>query len=118
MNHTLCHFEIPADDVEKIKSFYEKLFGWKFQKAEGMDYFMIDTGAEPGGGLMKKPVPQAKPCNYINVESVIEYSKKFEELGGKIVMPKSPVPTMGWFAVGIDPEGNCVGLFEEDKNAR
>ena len=118
MNHTICHFEIPADDVLKLKEFYEKLFGWKIEKSEGMDYYMINTGGEPPGGLMKKPVPQARPTNYIQVESVAEYSKKLEELGGKIVLSKSPVPTMGYFAVGIDPEGNCVGLFEDDKSAR
>ena len=29
MDHTIVHFEIPADDVAKIKNFYGDLFGWK-----------------------------------------------------------------------------------------
>lgn len=118
MNHVLCHFEIPADDPEKMKEFYTQLFGWKIEKSPGFgDYYMIQTGGTPGGGLMKRPMPQAVPCNYIAVESVDEYAAKVVKLGGKIVVPKTPIPTMGFFAVGIDPEGNCVGLFEETKAA-
>ena len=31
---------------------------------------------------------------------------------GKIVMPKTEIPEMGWFAVALDPEGNGFGIFE------
>jgi predicted enzyme related to lactoylglutathione lyase len=34
--------------------------------------------------------------NYIAVESVDEYVKKIEELGGMVVVPKMEVPTVGW----------------------
>jgi len=35
MDHTLIHFEIPAIDVEKLKAFYEQVFGWKIVQAGG-----------------------------------------------------------------------------------
>jgi predicted enzyme related to lactoylglutathione lyase len=28
MDHTIIHFEIPANDLEKLKEFYEEIFGW------------------------------------------------------------------------------------------
>lgn len=31
MVHTIVHFEIPADDVERAKKFYQQLFGWEIQ---------------------------------------------------------------------------------------
>lgn len=41
---TIVHFDIPADDLERAKSFYSKLFGWKFEKPiETMEYYLIDT---------------------------------------------------------------------------
>jgi hypothetical protein len=46
------------------------------------------------------------------VESVDEYSKKLLTLGGKIVVPKTPIPNMGAFAVAVDPENNAFGIFE------
>ncbi len=116
MNHTICHFEIPAEDVKKLTSFYSKLFGWKINKA-AEDYYLIDTGGV-GGGIIEKKHPNHQPANYILVESVEEYSKKAEELGGKVVMSKTPVPGMGWFAVLIDPEGNQLALWQDDKSAK
>lgn len=39
VDHTVIHFEIPADNVEKLKAFYSELFGWKIEKAPGsIDY--------------------------------------------------------------------------------
>ena len=41
-----------------------------------------------------------------------DLSKMIQDLGGKIIIPKTPIPNMGAFAVGLDPEGNHVGIFE------
>jgi predicted enzyme related to lactoylglutathione lyase len=40
--------------------------------------------------------------NYISVSSIDEYSKKFNELGGKVIMPKTEITGYGFFAVCID----------------
>ena len=47
------------------------------------------------------------------VESVDEYSKKIEALGGKVIVPKMEVPNMGFWAMAIDPEGNHFAVWEE-----
>ncbi len=128
MDHTIVHFEIPANDVEKLRKFYGELFGWKIEKYPGpTTYYMLETVPvdektmmliRPGvnGGLYVKKdasMPdQAKPTNYISVESVDEYSKKVEQLGGKIVVPKMEIPGLGWWALALDPEGNHFGLLE------
>jgi predicted enzyme related to lactoylglutathione lyase len=122
VDHTIIHFEIPADNVEKIKSFYTDLFGWKIQKLPGMEYYSIETVSvdekgnieRPGvnGGLYKREQPQQQALNYVYVESVEEYSKKVTSLGGQIVVQKTEIPDMGWFAVAKDPEGNTFGIFE------
>jgi uncharacterized protein len=97
--------------------------GGKSKKLPGpMDYWGIATvpidekgmPLRPGanGGMMKKEMPEQKPMNYISVESVDEYSKKTVQLGGQIIVPKTEIPGMGWFAIALDPEGNSIGLFE------
>jgi predicted enzyme related to lactoylglutathione lyase len=114
--HTIVHFDIPAENVEKMKKFYSKLFGWKIERVEGpIEYYLIETAPEgkgAGGGMAKKEDPNQRPMNYISVESVDEYSKKVEELGGKIIVQKQTVPGMGHLAVALDPEGNAFGLWE------
>jgi uncharacterized protein len=32
MDHTIVHFEIPADNPERATKFYCELFGWEIQK--------------------------------------------------------------------------------------
>lgn len=41
-----------------------------------------------------------------------EHSKKVEKLGGKIKVPKTEAPGMGWFVVCTDTENNMFGLWE------
>ena len=122
MDHTIIHFEIPANDVEKIRRFYIDLFGWKIDKLPNMEYSIIETvpmdekgnSIRPGvnGGMYKRDAPQQQSVNYINVESVDEYSKKVAALGGQVLVPKTEISGMGWFALAKDPEGNVFGLFE------
>jgi len=39
-------------------------------------------------------------------------------IGGKIVMPKTAVPGIGYAAVCLDTENNTFGLWECDENAK
>ena len=115
--HTIAHFDIPAENIDKMKKFYSELFGWKIERVGGpIEYYLIETAPEGkgvGGGMSKKEHPSQHPMNYIFVESVDEYSKKVEKLGGKIILPKQTLPGMGYLAVAIDPEGNTFGLWED-----
>jgi predicted enzyme related to lactoylglutathione lyase len=123
MDHTIVHFEIPADDVEKLRKFYSELFGWKIEKMPGpVEYWGIATvpvdekgmPERPGvnGGMMKRQNPEHKPVNYIAVESVDEYVKKIEALGGRVIVPKMEVPGIGWWALALDPEGNQFAILQ------
>jgi predicted enzyme related to lactoylglutathione lyase len=120
VKHTFTHFEVPADDVERAKAFYRKLFGWQIAPVEGYDdYWSIQTGDEQdlSGGLMKRQVPEQVPVSYVQVESVADYAAKVEELGGQVIIPRSPVPGMGWYAQFVDTEGNIFALWETDESA-
>jgi predicted enzyme related to lactoylglutathione lyase len=33
------------------------------------------------------------------------------------VLPKTPVPTMGWFAQALDTEGNAFAIWQTDPQA-
>lgn len=115
-------FEIPADDLKRAKLFYRKLFGWKINPFPGMkDFWHIDTGGgddTPDGGLMARKNPGQVPTNYVNVESVEKSLAKIVKLGGKICMPKTAVPQMGYFAICQDTENNKFGVWQKDRNAK
>jgi len=115
---SIVHFEIPAEDLRRAKNFYSKLFGWKIESMQGMDYMMIDTYGAPGGGMMKRMHPDQQITDYIGVPSVDEYSAKVEKLGGKIMVPKKAVPGMGYFVICMDTENNAFGIWEWDPTAK
>ena len=128
---TIVHFEIPADDVERSKKFYSDLFGWKIEKWPGStvddkEYWMITTTDEKGnkalgGGMMKRQMSQHQNTNFIDVESVDEYSSKVQQLGGKVVVPKMSVPGMGYLAYVlfiIMEENNSFGIWETNESAK
>jgi uncharacterized protein len=137
---TIVHFEIPVDDVDRAKKFYSDLFGWKMEKWSGvedgmessssslsssnMEYWIISTTddkgnkAEIGGGMMKRQGQHQHITNFIDVNSVDEYSSKIEKLGGKVVVSKMAVPGMGYFAVCHDTENNSFGIWESNDSAK
>jgi uncharacterized protein len=114
---TIVHFEIPAQDVESLSEFYSNVFGWKFKKMPmgEMDYWMIVTGPQNksvGGGMYKKQMEMEMPRNYIAVDKIDKAIEAFTAAGGKQVVEKMEVPGFGWSYLGVDPEGNAIGLFE------
>jgi uncharacterized protein len=131
MDHTVVHFEIPADQPDRAAKFYRELFGWDIKSAgpagaEGIEYWMVKTVAGKGwpeapgvnGGLMRRMFPGQAIVNYIGVEDVDGFTRKAERLGAKVLMTKMPVPGMGWFAQLKDTEGNVFAIWQPDSAAK
>jgi uncharacterized protein len=119
MLNTVCFFEIPADDPESLQKFYGDMFGWTFEKiAGGFRYYTIHMKQEiPRGGLTARQDSTHTPVNYVKVASIADGLAKAEKLGAKVVVTKKPVTGAGWYAVLLDPQGNRIGLWEDDPAA-
>ena len=128
--HAVVHFEIYADDLDKLSEFYKSMFGWSVDSVPGMpDYRYVKTIATdergapttPGGingGMMTRPMPEARFwINYVNVDSVDQSASQAEKLGAT-VHKKGSAPGMGRFAILSDPQGNPFGLWQTDPNAK
>jgi predicted enzyme related to lactoylglutathione lyase len=124
----VVHFEIHAEDPERAIRFYQGLFGWEFSKWAGpQDYWLIKTGPDgvPGinGGMIRRhgSIDGQAVIGYvctIDVPSVDEYVQKIIAGGGPIVLPKMPIPGVGWLAYGKDTEGNIFGIMQMDAAAK
>ena len=128
MDHTIIHFEIPAKNLQIIKTFYEDVLGWKITKAPipGPEYWLVYTVPTDEKGMPQRPgvnggiyqatpdMPNATQVNYISIENIDEYTDKVTKAGGKILVPKMQIPTVGWFAIAADPEGNAFGLLQPE----
>ncbi len=119
----VVHFELGVSNPERAIKFYSGVFGWTIQKYGGpMEYYLVDTGdpKEPGinGGLVVNKDAQPRTVNTIAVENLEDFMKKVEGAGGKIVVPKTPIPGVGWLAYFNDTEGNLVGMHQFDSSAQ
>lgn len=123
----VVHFEIHAEQPERAIKFYRDLLGWDFTKWDGpQEYWLITTGpdAEPGinGGLIQRRGPidgQAVLAYVCTVEmpALDDYLKKAQAGGGTVVVPKMPIPGVGWLAYCKDTEGNIFGMMQSDPKA-
>lgn len=122
MSNRVVHFEIPCDNPKNVMKFLGDVFGWTFQQFGDMEYWTVITGDEklPGinGGLMKKNHPNQPVANSIDVVSLDDTVRKIESAGGTIVVPKMPIPSVGWLAYFKDPDGNIHGLYQHDLSAK
>ena len=116
----IAYFQIPADDVSRASKFYRSLLGWKIEPDttlmdKSLRWHTIITG-EPKegtmhmGGLYKRQMP-GPIMNFVLVEDIEKVLAKVEKLGGKIMMPRNEIKSVGLVAVIQDTEGNIIGLW-------
>jgi uncharacterized protein len=112
------HVEIPAGDTAKAQEFWGSLFGWQFQAYEGApsDYLMTRITDQTGGAIYKPDGATQGLRVYFDVEDINAGAGRVRELGGE-AGDAMPVPSMGWFALCKDVEGNEFGLWQNDPSA-
>jgi uncharacterized protein len=109
----VVHVEIPAVNVETAGKFYQELFDWKIQHVPEMNYTMWEDGSGSGGGFpqVSDENPAGRVLVYIDSDDIEADLKKVEELGGKVLHPKTEIPQTGWFGMFQDPTGNVLALY-------
>ena len=126
MPNNLQSFGITVDDVDRARRFYEAVFTWRFEPWGPPGFYLIHTGdsENPGvRGLMHKrrePVAGTGMTGFectIGVDDIEHTIHAIEAAGGKIVMAKFHIPTVGTGVYFNDTEGNFVGAMQEEKGA-
>lgn len=120
MTNDIRHFAVNADDLPRAKKFYEKIFGWKFEPWGPPGFFMTKAGIigslQQRRDLVKGVRMTGFECT-IAVDDVSAVAKQIQAMGGKIVMEKATIPTVGHLIWFQDPEGNLVGAMQYDDKA-
>jgi predicted enzyme related to lactoylglutathione lyase len=114
MGQPVVHWEIASHNAKRLQGFYSGLFGWKVDSNNPMSYGMVDTGGQAGinGGIMQTQAGMPQYVTfYVQVDDLQEYLDRAATLGAKTVVPPTPIPDMGSFAMFTDPDGNMVGLY-------
>jgi len=115
MGNPFCHLELTTDNLPGAKAFYSELFDWQLSEfpSPDMPYTLINTGKDPGGGMMDLPDPQVPVgwTMYVLVEDVAAACAKARGLGGHVFKGPQDIPGVGTFAIIGDPQGAVFGLW-------
>jgi predicted enzyme related to lactoylglutathione lyase len=117
MANPFVHAELSTTDLKKAKTFYGKLFDWKFDEMDGTDgmkYTTIGVGEGTGGGMMQQKIPGAPSAwmPYVLVDDIQTATKKAKSLGAAVFRDVTEVSGMGWFSILKDPTGAILGLWQ------
>lgn len=121
----VVHFEMPAEDRNRMADFYSGVFGWQTQMlGEEMGNYVLVSTTETGedgrpkqpgainGGLFPKTPDNAAPSLVIGVDDVKAHAKKVADAGGKVLGEPVQIPGVGWYVSFIDTEGNRVSMLQ------
>lgn len=124
----VVHFEMPAENRQRMADFYSKTFGWKTQLlGKDMGNYVIATTTEsdekgpkkPGainGGFFPKSddMPAQYPSVVVAVDDINDSMKKVMKAGGKVLGDPMEIPGIGQYVSFFDTEGNRVSMLQPD----
>lgn len=129
----VVHFEMPAENKQRMSAFYTDVFGWRtvILGPEMGGYVLVTTtetdpndpagrpltpGAINGGFFDKTPDNQ-HPSVVIAVDDIRAAMRNVEAAGGKVLGGQTPgepdeIPGIGLYASFIDTEGNRMSMLQ------
>jgi len=115
-----AHVELSTSDLKKAKKFYTSIFCWKLNDIPGMNYTMIETAPNAGGGMQTNPNPGAPSSwlAYVQVDRVKQTLAMAKKAGGTVAMGYTPIGNMGAIAIIVDPMGASLGIWEPGPAAK
>ncbi len=129
MSNNVVHFAIHVDDLQRASRFYGSVFGWRFRSLgpPDADFCQVQTGTAEDSGILgaiqhrRYNVAPKEMIGYectIGVADVDATAAAVEANGGKMVMPKTLIPGVGWLIKFLDTEGNLACAIRFDENAK
>jgi len=115
---SLCWTELMTRDPAGAAKFYSSLLPWKTEaKPMGPNrtYTVFKRGEQPAAGMIEiTPEMGQQPPVWVVYFAVADCSAtaaKAKQLGGSWSVEPTDVPTVGRFAVLIDPQGAHFGIL-------
>ena len=113
MSSPVVHFQIGGRDATSLRGFYQTVFGWVIDDPAPIGAIRTHAGVGINGGLHQVDETQAPYLAvYVSVEDIASAVRSVEEQGGAVIVPPTDVEGVGAFALVQDPEGNCIGLWD------
>ena len=110
-DNQIDYIELPASDIEKTKTFYQTVFGWKFEDY-GPNYTSFHDGRLGGGFTKETPAPGRGVLVVIYSADLSAVQQKIQAAGGRIVKEIFSFPGGRRFHFA-DLNGNELAVWSE-----
>ncbi len=116
-------YQLQPSDAAGAIAFYQKVVGWGTETLAGMDtpYTMFTRLGAPIGGVLPLP-EEAKQAGavshwlaYIGTTDVDGTVGQATKTGAKICVPAQDIPSVGRFAVLLDPQGALFAVYKPEQ---
>jgi hypothetical protein len=109
--------ELPSKDPGASVAFYSQIGGFSSSAMEmpGMgSYHVLASDGQSRAGIMAQPMPDAPHAwvPYVRVTSTDRTAERAAQLGARIVVPPTAIPSVGRFAILVDPRGAALGILQ------
>jgi predicted enzyme related to lactoylglutathione lyase len=120
MTANLASFALHVDDVDRARTFYAAVFGWRFEEWGPPGFYLVHTGDEDSPGVQGILHLRTEPRTGTGlsgveptfaVDDVSAVVAAVPQHGGRVTMPPTPIPTVGTLARFLDPDGNDIGAM-------
>jgi len=105
------YVEFGVSDIERMKAFYGRAFGWTFTDY-GPDYCEFSDGRLKGGFTTLSPVRPGGALIVLYGDDMEQLVAKVEAAGGRINKPIFPFPGGRRFQF-IDPDGYELAVWSK-----
>lgn len=121
---TFAWNELMTTDAKAALGFYTQLFGWSTRDMDmgpaGV-YTVVSADGKDLGGVMQMGAEFGGTgsywMGYIHVTDIEARAKTADALGATTIVPVSPIPNVGRFAIFQDPTGAKFGILQYDTPA-
>ena len=105
------YVELPGGDLEQVKAFYGRAFGWRFVDY-GPTYAAFEDAGLDGGFHSEPGIAVTKPLVVLFARDLEAMVSTVEEAGGEITVPIFSFPGGRRFHFR-DPAGNELAVWSE-----
>lgn len=122
MPNDVAHFAIHATDCERARTFYERVFGWRFEPWGPPDFWRIETSPGAIAGALhgrREPLDGVGMRGFectIAVEDAEAVAAAIAAAGGTVLAPPYVMPGVGTLVQFEDTEGNVAGAMQYERH--
>jgi predicted enzyme related to lactoylglutathione lyase len=113
-------FDLMTTDPAVAPAFYSRVTGWGTSEWPGTTYTMWTSDGAPLGGVMKLSPDAGGPPHwlaYISTPDVDQAVQQGVDLGARLLVTATDIPTVGRYAVLADPHGAVFAAFTPEASS-